>query len=406
MENEVKHGELQFSDYLYILYKWRKFILINLLLVTVISTLIAFLIPKQYKAIATIMIPPDSPSGFGGITSLLGGKSSLSAMGSRIFGLSSTSEDVLLGILNSRTALEKVINKYKLKDYYEIDDDNFDKVLKEFKSDFSALPNEYGMIDISIISKDPQLSADIANYLSFLVDSLNIVYSIERAKNNRLFIERRYLKNVSDLRNAEDSLYKFQKHFGIVAVPEQLEVTIKAAAEVEAQLTKKEIESYFIKQQYGETSPQYLIAKQEIDLLKQKVKELKSSNELSKVSNVLFPFKTMPDISIQYLRLYRDVQIQQTILEFVLPMYEQALVEEQKSTPTVMIIDKAVPPQLKFSPKRTVIIIGPLLLIFLFMIPITFWMEKAFNLSNFQNPLEEKYHKLSNFIRKVYRIKS
>ncbi|MGQ9848016.1 MAG: GNVR domain-containing protein, partial [Bacteroidales bacterium] len=294
---------------------------------------------------------------------------------------------------------------YKLKYYYEIDDDNFDKVLKEFKSDFSALPNEYGMIEISIINKDPQLSADIANYMAFLVDSLNIVYSMERAKNNRLFIERRYLKNISDLKNAEDSLYKFQKHFGIVTVPEQLEVTIKAAAEIEAQLSKKEIESYFIKQQYGETSLQYLIAKQEIDLLKQKVKELKSSSELSKVSNVLFPFKTMPDISIKYLRLYRDVQIQQTILEFVLPMYEQALVEEQKSTPTVMVIDKAVPPQLKFSPKRSVIIIGPILLVFIIMIPITFWMEKNFNLSDFQNPLEEKYHKISNFIKKVYRIK-
>lgn len=405
MNDSISNSNRKFSDYLFILYKWRKFIFINLLLVTVILTIIAFLIPKQYKATVTIMIPPDTPGGFGGITSLLGGKSSLSAMGSRIFGLSSTSEDVLLGILNSRTALEKVINKYKLKDYYEVDDDNFDEVLKKFKGDFSALPNEYGMIDISIINKDPKLSADIANYLSFLVDSLNIVYSIERAKNNRLFIEQRYLKNISDLRNAEDSLYKFQKYFGIVAVPEQLEVTIKAAAEVEAQLTKKEIESYFIKQQYGETSPQYLIAKQEMDLLKQRVKELKSSNELSKVSNVLFPFKTMPDISIQYLRLYRDVQIQQTILEYILPMYEQALVEEQKSTPTVMVIDKAVPPQLKYSPKRSILIIGPLLLIFLFLIPITFWLERTHNLSNFRNPLEEKYHRISNFIRKVYKVK-
>uniref|UniRef100_A0A832G800 Polysaccharide chain length determinant N-terminal domain-containing protein n=1 Tax=Ignavibacterium album TaxID=591197 RepID=A0A832G800_9BACT len=405
MNETTSNSSRNFSDYIYIIYKWRKFILINLLLVTIISTIIAFIIPKQYRSTVTIMIPPDTQSGLGGITSLLGGKSSLSAMGSRIFGLSSTSEDVLLGILNSRTALEKVINKYNLKDYYEIDDDNFDKVLKEFKGDFSALPNEYGMIDISIINKDPQLSADIANYLSFLVDSLNIVYSIERAKNNRLFIEKRYLKNITDLKNAEDSLYKFQKRFGIVAVPEQLEVTIKAAAEIEAQLTRKEMEFYFIKQQFGETSPQYLNAKKEIDLLKQKVKELKSSNELSTTSNVLFPFKTMPDISIQYLRLYRDVQIQQTILEFVLPMYEQAVVEEQRSTPTVMVIDKAVPPQLKYSPKRSIIIIGPLLLVLLLMIPITFWIERNISISNFRNPLEEKYNKLSNIIRKVYRIK-
>ncbi len=41
-----------------------------------------------------------------------------------------------------------------------------------------------------------------------------------------------------------------------------------------------------------------------------------------------------------------------------MPMYEQAKVEEQKSIPTIMVIDKAVPPELKYSPKRSVIILG------------------------------------------------
>ena len=101
------------------------------------------------------------------------------------------------------------------------------------------------MIEFSIINEDAKKSAKIANYLVRLVDSLNIKYNIERAKNNREFIEKRYNQNVSDLRNAEDSLYKFQKKYNIVAVPEQLEVTVKAAAEIEAQLTKKEMEVVF-----------------------------------------------------------------------------------------------------------------------------------------------------------------
>lgn len=394
-----------FSDYLFILFKWRKFIFINALIILIVFTVIAFIIPKQYKASTTIMIPPDTQNAFGGLSSLLGGKTSLSAMGSRIFGLSSTSEDVLLGILNSRTALEKVIRKYNLMNYYDIADSNFDKVIKEFKADFSADPNEYGMIDITVINKDPKIAAEMANYFAFLVDSLNIVYSTERAKNNRLFIEQRYLKNIEDLRAAEDSLYKFQKKYGIVAVPEQLEVTIKAAAEIESQLSRKEIETFFIKQQFGEDSPQYMLIKQELNLLKKKVQELKNSSELANTSNVLFPFKTMPDIAVQYLRVFRDVQIQQSILEFVLPMYEQSKVEEQKSTPTVMIIDKAVPPDLKYSPKRSVIIIGPTLLFVLFLIPFVFWLEKNIFLTDFRNPLQEKFNNLAEKIRRFYKIK-
>lgn len=402
---EDKMKKTSFSDYLYIFYKWKKFILINLSVVILISTIVAFLIPKEYRSTTTIMIPPDTQSGLGGLTSLLGGKTSLSAMGSRIFGLSNTSEDVLLGILNSRNALVKVIDRFDLFNYYDIKEKNYDKVIKEFTADYSANPNEYGMIDISVINKDPKVASEIANYLAFLVDSLNIVYSIDRAKNNRLFIEKRYLKNIEDLKAAEDSLYKFQKKYGIVAVPEQLEVTVKAAAELESQLNRKEFEAFFIKQQFGENSPQSHLAEQEVNLLRKKVQELKNSSTLSNYSNVLFPFNTMPDIAIKYLRTYRDVQIQQSILEFVLPMYEQSKVEEQKSTPTILVIDEAVPPQLKYRPKRSLIILGPSLLMFLFMIPFVLWLERNYKLTEFTNPLVKKYHVIANNIYKFYRMK-
>ncbi|PIS43683.1 MAG: hypothetical protein COT22_14485, partial [Ignavibacteria bacterium CG08_land_8_20_14_0_20_37_9] len=150
--NEMKKTA-GFSDYIYILYKWKKFLFINLFSIAVITTGITFLISNQYKATATIMIPPDTQSAFGGLTSLLGGKSSIAAAGSKIFGVSNTSEDVLLGIINSRTALVNVIKKFHLMEYYEIDDHNMDKVLKVFRSDIMADPNEYGMIEFSIVNK-------------------------------------------------------------------------------------------------------------------------------------------------------------------------------------------------------------------------------------------------------------
>ena len=273
MANEQIEKRPEFSNYLYVLYKWKKFIIINLFIVAVIAVIITLLIPNQYKSTATIMIPPDNQSGLSGLsglTGLLGGKSSLASMGSRLFGVSNTSEDVLLGIINSRSALTNIIEKFNLKDYYGIDDNNIDKIIKAFRDDISSEPNDYGMIDISIINKDPGVSAAMANYIVHLVDSVNIKINIERARNNRTFIEKRYLQNVADLKNAEDSLYKFQRKYGIVAVPEQLEVTVKAAAEIEAELFKKEMESYFVKQTYGENSPQYQGIQAALALLRNK----------------------------------------------------------------------------------------------------------------------------------------
>ena len=402
--NEVQKSA-SFSDYIYILYKWKKFLFINLFIVAIVTTGLVLLIPNEYKATATIMIPPDNQSAFGGLTSLLGGKSSIASAGSRLFGVSNTSEDVLLGIINSRSALVNVIKKFQLMEYYEIEDKNMDKVIKAFRGDISADPNEYGMIEFSIVNKDPKVSASIANYLVSLVDSLNIKFNIQRAKTNRIFIEKRYTQNISDLRSAEESLYKFQKKYGIVAVPEQLEVTVKAAAEIESQLIKKEMESFFIKQQYGENSPQYGGSLAEINLLKKKVQELKNSTNLSSTSNVLFPFKEMPNIAIEYLRNYREVEIQQSVLEIVMPMYEQAKVEEQKSMPTVMVIDKAVSPQIKSGPHRVFIILmfGALFL-FLF-ISLVFIANSSINNLNHSNPLAESW---SSFYKKMaifYKVK-
>jgi tyrosine-protein kinase Etk/Wzc len=405
MENQVENKESNFSDYIYILYKWKRFLFVNLFIVGFTITGLMFLVPNEYKATATIMIPPDNQMGFGGLTSLLGGKSSIASAGSRLFGMSNTSEDMLLGILNSRTALVDVINKFNLIEYYEIDDNNMDKVIKAFRNDISTDPNEFGMIDFSIINKDPKMSAIIANYLVTLVDSMNIEFNIERARNNRLFIEKRYSQNIADLKRAEDSLYKFQKKYGIVAVPEQLEVTVKAAAEIEAELMKKEMESFFVLQGFGEAAPQYQGIKAEINLLKNKVQELKNSPNLGATSNILFPFKEMPDIAMQYLRTYREVEIQQTVLEIVMPMYEQAKVEEQKSIPTIMLMDKAVAPELKYSPKRSVIILGVLFLFSFMLIPFVFLGEKSLKRKNYNNPLQLKSANFFNRITKIYRMK-
>ena len=405
MENPVKTKESNFSDYLYILYKWKRFLFVNLFIVGLTITGLVFLIPNEYRATATIMIPPDNQMGLGGLTSLLGGKSSIASAGSRLFGMSNTSEDMLLGILNSRTALVDVINKFNLIEYYEIDDNNMDKVIKAFRNDISTDPNEFGMIDFSIINKDPQMSAKIANYLVTLVDSMNIEFNIERARNNRLFIEKRYSQNITDLKRAEDSLYKFQKKYGIVAVPEQLEVTVKAAAEIEAELMKKEMESFFVLQGFGEAAPQYQGIKAEINLLKNKVQELKNSPNLGATSNILFPFKEMPNIAMQYLRTYREVEIQQTVLEIVMPMYEQAKVEEQKSIPTIMLMDKAVAPELKYSPKRSVIILGMLFLFLFLLIPFVFLGEKSLKRENYSNPLQLKSANFFNRIAKIYRMR-
>jgi capsule polysaccharide export protein KpsE/RkpR len=120
---------------------------------------------------------------------------------------------------------------------------------------------------------------------------------------------------------------------------------------------------------------------------------------------VLLPFKNLPELSMEYLRDFRELEIQQKILEVTLPLYEQAKVEEQKSIPTIMVLDKAVPPQIKNAPKRATITIVISLLIFFMLLPIIFRGEKALTRSAHNNSLEESEFKFFTKVKKIYKLK-
>lgn len=394
-----------FSYYLGILFKWKKFLFINLFIVAALSLGILFLFPNTYKATTVVMLPPETSSGLGSLTGLLSGKTSASSFGSKLFGGSSASLDALLAILNSRTVQTTVIKKYNLIDYYGYSENKIDKALKDFRTDISFEPTEYDMIEISVINEDPQTSADIANYFAELVDSLNIVLNTQAARNNRSFIEQRYIKNLVDLKAAEDSLSKLQKKYGVFAVPQQLEVAVKSAAEIEAQLVEKEVMAELVKKQFGENSPNYIPFKEQVEFLKNKVHEIKYSPKISNNSNVLLPFKNLPALSMEYLRDFRELEIQQKILEVILPLYEQAKVEEQKSIPTIMVLDKAVPPQIKYAPKRATITIIVVLVFLFALFPFIFHSEFILSRKIQENSYEEFEYKLANKIQKIYRLK-
>jgi len=401
LEQSKKPGLI---DYLGVMYKWKSLILSIVIFITAVSVVISYLIPEKFKASTVVVVPQGTEMGLGGLTGLLGGKSSTAALGAKLFGISSSSEDMLLGILNSRTSLVHVVERYNLAEYYEIDDGNTDKILRAFTKDVVFSPNEWGMIEIEVINEDPKLAAEMANYFVVLLDSLNRKINVEQATNNRLFIEKRYLQNVLDLKNAEDSLYIFQKKYGVFAVPEQLEAAVKASAELESQIVKQEIALLLMQEQFGKTSQQAALVEAELKLLKNKVSELKLSDKLSNPSNVFLPFKEVPSLTLQYFRYFREIEIQSKILEVVLPLYEQAKVEEQKSLPTVMVLDPAVPPMLKDSPKRMLIVLFGFFISFFGVAVIVFTNEYFLKTGTASNALEVKMRGFANWCKRFFRV--
>ena len=343
-----------FWQFLYILTKWKWFIIAYFFAIMLVITIALLLIPRWYKAEASVLPPANSNilSGLSGLSSML---QNVSPLISRSTGLGSSSPTyTYLAILNSRSVMDSVIDKFDLVKVYNIGSYPMEKTEKELRGNTNFDIDENDAINITVLDKDANRAASIANYFVTLLNEIFVKVSVEEAHNNRLFVQQRYEKNLVDLRQAEDTLEYFQERYKVYDMPQQARAAITADADLEAQRMTAEVELGVMQQQFGEDAPQVKLKTLQIQELNDKLRDLQtgSGSDFNKDAGVLPAFKNVPELGIAYLRLYRDYEIQTKLLEFTLPMYEQAKIEEQKDTPTVLVLDKAIPPERATVPKR------------------------------------------------------
>ena len=368
----MAQGKTTLLDYLYILVKWRKFIIINFFVVCFIAAGVSLILPKWYRAEITIL-PPTVENERLGLSSFL---SRFSIGGLSLGSSESEGTSRFLAIIKSRTVMEKVARKFKLMERYHAR--NMEKTIRILHNRMSIDLNEEGTITLSILTKThflptkeevikaKELSRDMANFFIKVSDEVNKKLRIENARNTRIFIEKRYLENLNDLRKAEEKLKQFQEKYGIIALPEQTATTISAAADLKAKIIAKEVEVAFLKKYYGTSNIELERTENELKSLREKYNsefkyrldgEATTGKEQRDSKDIFLSLNELPEKGLEYLRLYRDVKIQENIQEFLVPQYEQAKIQEARDTPTVQVLDKAMLPLRKAKPKRVVIVI-------------------------------------------------
>jgi len=359
-------------NYLRILVKQWKLIAIDFLIVCFMTAGLSLVMPEWYRAYTTIL-PPLEEADLGNFTSLL------SDLPLRALGLTSAADQttVFLATLKSRTIMEAAASEFDLMDRY--DTDNMEETVKELRNHVGANLDDEGTISLfaeagtpwfSFLRKEKkddarELARDMANFFIAELDRVNMQLRSARARNTRIFIEERYHQNIADLHKAEDAFKQFQEKYGAIALQEQTAVTISAASDMKAQIIAKEIEIGILKKTVGTSHSEYRRAYNELYELQKKYNEFKSSPSRSELihgdeapsKDLFLPLDEVPDLGLQYARLYREVMLQEKIMEFLLPQYEQAKIQEVKDTPSLQVLDEAVKPFRKYRPKRAMMVL-------------------------------------------------
>ena len=344
-------NKLRFIDYLVFLVKYKRLILITVFLTGIIGYLtIYFFIDEQFDSKSVII--PAKDEGLGGIGGLLGD------LGNLPLGLGDEFSNEEMGMYNtiiySRTLLEKVIYEFKLIDIYELDKDDpehMEKAIKILSNNISTIETPNFAYEIEVRSPDPDLSATMNNFIVQEMNNKIVEMKIEKSKNNRIFLEERVAEIENSLSLAEDSLRFYQEKSGMLEAVEQVKEVMGIYGELETELIKKQIEVSILKQIYPSGHPQLEEAELGIKEYSKKIQKLKLEGE---DNSLLLSLKSIPEKAVNYFRNFRNVEINSAILQFVLPLYEQAKFEEQKDVPVIQIVDVAVPPAKKSFPPRTI----------------------------------------------------
>ena len=131
----------------------------------------------------------------------------------------------LLQILNSDRIRSRIIEKYDLWSHYDIDrsEAGAQAMLgKEYNSNVDARLTRYGSIEVSVLDREPQRAADMANDIAFLADSV-----ANRLRNDRagdaLGYARSSLEQVQkEITSMEDDLGKLYE-LGVYDFATQIE---------------------------------------------------------------------------------------------------------------------------------------------------------------------------------------
>lgn len=330
------------------------------------ATAIAFLIPKQYKSTAQVM-PPD-PQVLSGTTALGVMTGATLPIGAGIGGLlgARTPGATCVGILQSRTVQDSLVNRFDLRHVYGM---KYAVNLRKKLAKRSTIDEDRksGIITITVTDNDPERARQLARGYVEELDKLVAKLSTSAAGRERAFLEER-LKSVKlELDATSRELSEFSSRNATLNIQDQGKSMIDAAARLQGELIAAESELRGLEAIYTGENVRVQAAQARVGELRRQLRRLSGVGDKANAADLkaddLYPsLRKLPLLGVSYYDLYRRSKMQETIYEILTKQYEVAKVQEAKETPVVKLLDDPELPERKsFPPRLLIMILGTLM---------------------------------------------
>ena len=337
----------------------------------VVSLGIAFLIPKSYKAIASIM-PPDQQGSSAVLLAALAGRSGglggLSSLAGGLLGGHPTTA-LYVSLLESATVSGHLIDKFHLQAVYH---KHYRFATAKRLAHLTSVTDDKksGVITISVEDADRVRARDMAQAYLDELNKLLTQTSTSSAHQERVFIENRLHSVGADLEQAQLALSEFSSKNSTIDIKEQTRGLVAAGARIQGELLVEQSGLQSLRQIYGDGNVRVRETEARIAALQHDLKDMTGSSAPlpsgsgdvgpatteAQDKGVLYPpLRQLPRLAVPYADLYRRVKVQETVYELLTQQYEMARIEEAKDIPVVAVIDAPGVPERKSFPPRALL---------------------------------------------------
>jgi len=323
----------------------RKRVLIFLPLVSMIITAVASMfVADVYRSSATLLPPQQAQSSAAALLSQLGGMGGLAA---GVAGIKSPN-DLYIGMLQSRTLTDTLINRFALKKEYETE--SLEKARKKLAENTAIATGKDGLITISVEGERKPLVTQLANAYVDELMKLTRTLAVTEASQRRLFFERQLEDAKNNLAKAEMTLKANLDTHGVVSVDANSRAIVETIGRLRAQVSAKEIELNAMDAFVTTNNPNYQRVAEQLKSLRAELNRLENGRPSSSTDTPL------TGAGLENIKSLRDVKYYQMLYELLAKQYEAARLDEAKDPGVIQVLDRAVEPERNVKPRRLLIV--------------------------------------------------
>jgi tyrosine-protein kinase Etk/Wzc len=351
----MRAGEIDLLDLLIALARRKRLIAGATLGSAVLAATISFLVPNRYTA-TTKVLPPQQAQSSGAMlmTQLAGsGLGPLAAVAGKDLGLKNPN-DIYIGMLKSRTVEDALISQFELSRVYR--EKKISDTRKELEKASDIVSSKEGLIEISVEDKSPQRAAALANSYVEQLRRLTQRLAVTEASQRRLFFEQQVEQAKGDLATAEVALKNTEQKTGMIHLDAQARAVIEAVGTLRAQIAASEVALQGMRSFATDQNPDVIFRERQVAAWREQLANLEG-HQVSSDGDPILATGKMPATLLEYKTRFREAKYRETIFELMAKQFEAAKLDEAKEAAIIQVVDPAVEPDKRSSPKRVLIII-------------------------------------------------